>query len=158
MRAAKLAGVKLKIAGSGPFEGELHALQGKLQADIQFLGFRSGEALHALIREARAVVLPSEIYENAPMSVLESFALGKPVIGACIGGIPELIEEGENGWSFASRDMVGLAEALRAVQTMPNTEIAQTGRAARALVEHRYNRERYVNAMLSLYSSLGAKV
>jgi hypothetical protein len=41
---------------------------------------------------------------------------------------------------------------------MPNTEIAQTGRAARALVEHRYNRERYVNAMLSLYSSLGAKV
>jgi glycosyltransferase involved in cell wall biosynthesis len=158
MRAAKLAGVKLKIAGSGPHEAELHALQGELQGDVQFLGFRSGEALHALIREARAVVLPSEIYENAPMSVLESFAFGKPVIGARIGGIPELIEEGENGWSFASGDIVGLAELLRAVQTMPNSEIAQTGRAARTLVEQRFNREGYVSAMLSLYATLGAKL
>ena len=51
------------------------------------------------------MVLPSEWYENAPMSVLESFASGKPVIGARIGGIPEIIDEGENGWTFDSKDI-----------------------------------------------------
>ena len=62
-------------------------------ADVEFLGYLSGAALHEAVRSARAVVLPSEWYENAPMSVLEAYALGKPVIGARIGGIPELIRD-----------------------------------------------------------------
>jgi glycosyltransferase involved in cell wall biosynthesis len=155
MRAAKLARVKLKVAGSGPLESELHALQGELDGDVEFLGFRSGEDLHALIREARAVVLPSEWYENAPMSVLESFASGTPVIGAGIGGIPELIEDGETGWCFESGNISELTEALRAVQQMPNSAVEQIGKAARALVEQRFNPEGYVSSMLTLYSSLG---
>ncbi|MCI4675911.1 glycosyltransferase family 4 protein [Candidatus Mycolicibacterium alkanivorans] len=157
MRAARLAGVKLKIAGSGPMEAELQALQGELHGDTQFLGFQTGEALHALVRGARAVVLPSEWYENAPLSALESFALGKPLIGARIGGIAETIDESENGWTFASKDIAGLTQLLSMVQTMPDSRVAQAGRAARALVEQRFNPEGYANAMLALYSSLGVK-
>jgi glycosyltransferase involved in cell wall biosynthesis len=155
MRAAKLAGVKLKIAGSGPMHAELQALQGELRGDTEFLGFQAGEALHALVRGARAVVLPSEWYENAPLSVLESFALGKPIIGARTGGIPETIDEAENGWTFASKDIAGLAQLLSTVQTMPDSHVARAGRTARALVEQRFNKESYANAMLTLYSSLG---
>lgn len=158
MRAAKSAGVKLKIAGTGPIEAELHALQAELQADIEFMGFQSGAALHALIREARAVVLPSEWYENAPMSVLESFAFGKPVIGARIGGIPEMIEEGVSGWRFASGHVAELTDVLSRVQAIPSAALAQIGQGARDLVETRFNREGYVSAMLALYSSLGVKV
>ena len=155
MRAARLAGVKLKIAGSGPMEAELTALQGQLRGDTEFVGFQTGEDLHALIRGARAVVLPSEWYENAPLSVLESFALGKPMIGARIGGIPETIDEAENGWTFASKDIAGLAQLLSAVEAMPDSLVARAGRTARAVVEKRYHPEGYANAMLSLYSSLG---
>ena len=157
MRAARLAGVKLKIAGSGPMEAELKTLQGELRSDTEFLGFQTGEDLHALVRGARAVVLPSEWYENAPLSVLESFALGKPMIGARIGGIPETIDEAENGWTFASKDIAGLAQLLSSVQAMPDSRVAQAGRAARATVEERFNPEGYANAMLALYSSLGVK-
>lgn len=158
MRAAKQAGVKLKIAGTGPIEAELHALQAELQADIEFLGFKSGVTLHELIRRARAVVLPSEWYENAPMSVLESFAFGKPVVGARIGGIPEMIAEGVSGWGFASGDEVELTEVLSRVQDMPSATLLQVGRSAREQVVSRFNRESYVSEMLSLYASLGVKV
>ncbi|MDD5479773.1 glycosyltransferase family 4 protein [Rhodoferax sp.] len=155
MRAAKAAGVNLKIAGTGPIEVELHALQAELQGDIDFLGYRSGAELHALIREARAVVLPSEWYENAPMSVLESFALGTPVIGARMGGIPELVLDGETGWTFESRSTEDLSALLSRIIAMPSAQVAGVGRHARNHVASHFNRAGYLNATLALYASLG---
>lgn len=157
MCAAKLAGVKLKIAGTGPIEADLHALQVKLNGDIEFLGYRSGAELYALIREARAVVLPSEWYENAPMSVLESFALGKPVVGARIGGIPEMVIDGETGWTFESRNADDLAMLLSRLWAMPAGQIAKVGRAARNHVTCNFNRESYLRSTLALYAELGIK-
>src|SRR5690606_19560365 len=82
VRAAALAGVPVRILGSGEQEQALRRLAAELDAtNVSFEGFVSGSALHAMIRSARAVVLPSEWYENAPMSVLEAYALGRPVIG-----------------------------------------------------------------------------
>jgi glycosyltransferase involved in cell wall biosynthesis len=157
MRAAAAAGVKLKIAGTGPIESELHALQAELAGDIEFLGYRSGAELHALIREARAVVLPSEWYENAPMSVLESFALGTPVVGARIGGIPEMVIEGETGWTFESRNTDDLAALLARLVAMPSEHIARVGRNARHHVATNFNRAGYLQATLALYADLGVK-
>jgi glycosyltransferase involved in cell wall biosynthesis len=157
MRAAKSAGITLKIAGTGPIEAELHALQAELQGDIEFLGYRSGPALHSLIREARAVVLPSEWYENAPMSVLESFALGTPVIGARIGGIPEMVMDGETGWTFESRNTVELSALLSRVAGMPSEKVADAGRNARNHVSNNFNRAGYLQATLELYANLGVK-
>lgn len=155
MHAAKAAGVKLKIAGTGPIEAELHALQADLVGDIEFLGYRSGAELHTLIREARAVVLPSEWYENAPMSVLESFALGTPVVGARIGGIPEMVVEGETGWTFESRNTDDLAALLSRLVAMPAEHIARAGRAARNHVVQSFSRAGYLQATLALYAELG---
>lgn len=157
MRAAKAAGVNVKIAGTGPIEAELHALQKELAGDVDFLGYRSGADLHALIREARAVVLPSEWYENAPMSVLESFALGTPVVGARIGGIPEMVIEGETGWTFESRNVDELAALLSRVKALPAEQIAQAGRSARNHVTANFNRDGYLQATLALYAELGVK-
>jgi glycosyltransferase involved in cell wall biosynthesis len=157
MRAAKAAGIKLKIAGTGPIEAELHTLQAELQGDIEFLGYKLGPELHALIRDARAVVLPSEWYENAPMSVLESFALGTPIIGARIGGIPEMLIEGETGWTFESRNTEELTDLLSRVVDMPLTQMANAGRNARNHVTWNFNRARYLQATLELYASLGVK-
>lgn len=157
MRAAKAAGITLKIAGTGPMEADLHALQAELQADIEFLGYRSGAELHTLIREALAVVLPSEWYENAPMSVLESFALGTPVIGARIGGIPEMVIDGETGWTFESRSTEELTTLLSRITAMPTAQVADAGRNARNHVANNFNRAGYLKATLELYASLGVK-
>lgn len=157
MRAAKAAGVILKIAGTGPIEAELHSLNAELGGAAEFLGYRSGAELHSLIRSAIAVVLPSEWYENAPMSVLESFALGTPVVGAQIGGIPEMVIEGETGWTFESRNAEELAALLSRVSALPKTDVANVGRAAREHVSSNFNRQGYLNATLALYAELGVK-
>ncbi|RZM21718.1 MAG: glycosyltransferase [Pedobacter sp.] len=157
IRAAKIAKVKLKVAGLGPLEEELRALDSQLAGGVEFLGYKSGAELHDLIRKARAVVLPSEWYENAPMSVLESFALGTPVIGAHIGGIPELVIKDETGWTFESRNIAELSSLLAQVSKMPVAAISEAGRAARLHVATNFNRQGYLDAMLALYEELGVK-
>jgi len=155
LRAAAAAGVKLKLAGTGPIEAELQALAAGLGGDIEFLGYRSGSELHDLIRQARAVVLPSEWYENAPMSVLESFALGTPVIGAAIGGIPEMVLEGQTGWTYESGNVAALTELLSRVNGLGDAGRAAVGRGAREHVSTQFNRAGYLRATLALYAGLG---
>lgn len=161
IRAAAAAGVTLKIAGTGPEEAALRALVADMGRDrgasIEFLGFQSGAALHALICQARVVVLPSQWYENAPMSVLESFGFGKPVIGAAIGGIPELVRDGVTGWTFQPGDVQALASLLSRTAEMPAATLAEKGRAGRAMVETEFTKDRYLAAMLELYADLGVR-
>lgn len=158
LRAAHAAKLPLKWAGTGPDEAALRALAAELGADVEFLGYRSGDELHRIVRGARCVVLASELYENAPMMVLEAMALGKPVVGARIGGIPEVIDEGVTGWLFASGSVDELAARLSAVKALPDEQLASMGRAARQMVEQRFSRQRYVQQMLALYSRLGVRL
>ena len=97
-------------AGSGPLEGELAGIP-----NLKNVGFQSGEALRKLIAGARFSVYPSEWYENCPFSVMESLMYGTPVLGADIGGIPELIDAGENGELFESGNADALAGKIRAL-------------------------------------------
>ena len=151
--AAKKANVALKVVGTGPLEAELKA-RATGSPGIEFLGFKTGEALFDLVRGARAVVLPSEWYENAPMSVLESFAMATPVIGADIGGIPEMLSA-ETGWVFESGDVDALQALLQQVRDASDASVAGKGRAARSLVEQKFSKASYVEAMRGLYEKLG---
>lgn len=103
--ARMLPNVKFIFAGKGPLEEEVNRV-----SNIENVGFQSGEPLEKLIREALVSVYPSEWYENCPFSVMESQMYGTPVIGADIGGIPELIQTGKTGEVFQS----GNTEELKA--------------------------------------------
>ena len=155
LRAAARADVSLVVAGTGPQERALREEAESLGVRASFVGYRSGAALHALVRGARAVVLPSEWYENAPMSVLESFAMGKPVVGARIGGIPELIEDGRTGVVFRSGDVDDLARALREVVDARDATLESMGREARRYVETTFTEERYFREICDVYAELG---
>lgn len=154
IQAAMATRQPLRIAGTGPLEQVLRQ-QAANATSIEFLGHVGGKALWDLVRGARAVVLPSQWYENAPMSLLEAGALGKPVVGADIGGIPELIEAGHTGWTFPSGDAKALADLLSRVHGMTNTQLEVMGKAARHHVATHYTRERYRDAMLAVYEELG---
>ncbi|HKT75069.1 MAG TPA: glycosyltransferase family 4 protein [Steroidobacteraceae bacterium] len=158
IRAAAQARIALKIAGTGPELAAMQKLAAELQADVSFLGHLAGTALHEAIRSARAVVLPSEWYENAPVSVLEAYALGKPVIGARIGGIPELIRENETGNCFTSGSVTELSAALRGMAQRPDAEIAEMGRCARRWVEQEFTVAMYQQRILAAYRDLGVTV
>lgn len=155
VRAAHQAGVALRVVGTGPLEEELKKEAESLGADIEFTGYLSGSGLHSLIANARGLVLPSEGYENAPISVLEAYALGTPVLGADIGGIPELIETAETGFVFRSGDRDDLAAKLSDLREMPIGGVLQLGRNARKLAELEFDNSLHLSRLLQLYASLG---
>ncbi|MBD5312802.1 MAG: glycosyltransferase family 4 protein [Bacteroides sp.] len=111
LKAAARLSYPLKIAGGGPLYEELAATYGDRQ-EIEFLGPLSGDRVGALLRNARFSVVPSVWYENNPLSVIESLSLGTPVVGAAIGGIPELIRPGIDGLVFNFGDELDLTSKL----------------------------------------------
>ena len=105
--AKKLPHIPFVFAGSGPLEDLLEGL-----SNVKNVGFQQGEALEKLVGEARFTVCPSRWYENCPFSVLESLEQGTFVLGAAMGGIPELIRPGENGELFGPGE---LTEKIRSL-------------------------------------------
>ncbi len=107
--------IQFVFAGTGPLEDEI-----KKVSNIKNVGFQTEETLEQLIREARFSVYPSEWYENCPFSVMESQMYGTPVLGANIGGIPELIEVGKTGELFESGSEEILREQIQKLYTRDN--------------------------------------
>ena len=106
--AKELPDVQFIFAGSGPLEKKVNGV-----SNIKNVGFQKGEALEKLIREAKFSIYPSEWYENCPFSVMESQMYGTPVLGANIGGIPELIQVGKTGEQFESGNKEELKNKIR---------------------------------------------
>ena len=104
----QLPDIPFVFAGTGPLESELSSVP-----NVRNVGFQRGKALEKLIREARFSIYPSEWYENCPFSVMESQMYGTPVLGADIGGIPELIEAGKTGTLFESGNANDLKEKIQ---------------------------------------------
>lgn len=156
IRAAAASGVALRLAGHGPEQAVLQQLAASLNADVQFLGHLDTQRLREAILASRATVLAAEWYENAPMSILESLALARPVVGADIGGIPELIRPGETGWLFQAGSVEALSKALCDVMQTPTSQVAEMGRAGQGVIAEYYSSARYVERINALYTSLGA--
>jgi glycosyltransferase involved in cell wall biosynthesis len=152
--AAAKAKQPLTIAGSGPDEARLRALAAELNADVEFTGHLAKDALAQVIETARSLVLPSEVNENAPLTVLEAYAAGRPVIGSRIAGIPELIREGETGVLFPTGDADALADVLTHFATLGDERLAAMGAAGRQWVEQDFSARAYRARMLELYQSI----
>ncbi|MCD8154326.1 MAG: glycosyltransferase [Clostridiales bacterium] len=104
----ELPDIQFIFAGTGPLEDDMKGVK-----NIKNVGFQTGETLETLIREARFSICPSEWYENCPFSVMESQMYGTPVLGADIGGIPELITVGKTGELFKSGDKARLKKQIQ---------------------------------------------
>ncbi|AUQ24046.1 glycosyltransferase family 4 protein [Dickeya zeae] len=143
----------LKIVGNGPLYDELVAQF----PDAEFLGYKQqGEELNRLIKRARAVVVPSEYYENCSMSVLESMAFAKPVVGGRIGGIPEQIRDKVDGILFEPGNVQALAEILDYLALNPQ-QAKDMGRNARQRLSEKYSLNKHTAALLALYQEIISK-
>ena len=100
--------VQFVFAGAGPLENIVNGVP-----NIKNVGFQKGQALENYIRKAKFSMYTSEWYENCPFSVMESQMYRTPVIGANIGGIPELIENHKTGELYESRNKDDLKEKIR---------------------------------------------
>jgi glycosyltransferase involved in cell wall biosynthesis len=149
--AGELPNTKLLIAGDGPdrqyFEDQV--IKNNLK-NIKFLGFLGGSKLKNAIRKSMFTVQPSEFFENCPYSVLESFAMQKPVIGTQIGGIAELIDDGKTGFLFKPRDY---KELKTKINTLASDRLLRKnmGKNAFSKVENDHNPSKYYNALIEIY-------
>jgi glycosyltransferase involved in cell wall biosynthesis len=117
IKAAKQIPYKLKIIGGGPLKEEMD-MKSKNYSNIDFVGYKQWDEIKDIVSKARFIIVPSEWYENYPVSIIESLCLGTPVLGAKMGGIPEMIEEGKNGMLFESRNVEDLKDKIQKMFAM----------------------------------------
>lgn len=148
---AKHPELKLKVVGTGPKEDELKQ---KGCTNIEFLGYKSGDELFNIVRNARFVCVPSEWYENNPMTIVEAYSMGVPVIGARIGGIPEIIEERRTGFLFESGSLDSLNTAIEKSCALSDNEYLAMKGQARAFAYKNFNNDRHFEKLIGFYESV----
>lgn len=149
----QLPSIPLKIVGSGPEADRLRQLARESHlTNVEFIGHQTGPALDGLIAGARLVVVPSLCYENQPLSVLEAFQAGKPVVASAIGGIPELVEPGTNGLLFPPGNAGALAESVRTLWNDDGLRARMSAANMRKISE--FAPDRYLARITTLYENL----
>lgn len=144
--------LKLKIVGTGPLEEELKQFcnEKKLE-NIEFLGFKSGDELFDLVRRAKFTCVPSEWYENNPMTIIESYTLRTPVIGAAIGGITEIVDNGKTGYLFESGSVDDLARAIGEAESMSVENYNAMKSDVERFANKNFGKENYYAKLMDLY-------
>lgn len=158
LRAARAAGdPPLKIVGDGPVQAPLEGLARDLGLErTRFVGRVEADAVPALLRDARALVLPSVWDENAPIAALEAMALGRPLVVARTGGLPELVGSGE-GFGCEPGDVDDLAATLRSVLD-DDDACVRAGRRAWERAAAEFTPDRHLERLEDVYSKVAASV
>lgn len=139
----------LKVAGTGIL---LEKLREIAPPNVHFLGFVSGESLFELIKGASFIVVPSEWEENNPLTIIEAYACGKPVIGSRIGGIPEIIEEEDTGFVFDAFDPRSMSEVIARAMQVSTSEYERLSQRARNFAEQHFDEQQHYQRLLTIYN------
>lgn len=150
--AVRKVGCKLVILGTGPIDDELNEYA-KDDINIEFKGFQTGKALTDYVKNSRCVVLPSEWYENGPYSAMEAMALGKPLIVSDNGGLPELVDNGMNGYVY-SKESENLAQYIKKMMELSEAEYKKMSACSLEKAEKLFNADDYVTELEKLYEKM----
>lgn len=146
--------IELKIAGDGPLAPEV-AAAAAAASNIDYLGPVPGDRVRALMRDAAALVFPSEWFEAGPMSLIEAFACGTPAIASRLGSAESVVKHGVTGFHFEPGDADSLAAIVQTQWASPET-LRGMRHAARLEFEREYTAEHNYDRLMSVYSLAGA--
>jgi glycosyltransferase involved in cell wall biosynthesis len=149
--------LKLWVAGSEERNGEMARVLTRVEElhleDVcQFTGYVRGEEKRRLLTEADLFVLPS-YHEGLPMAILEALSAGLPIVASAVGGIPEVIKDGCNGYLITPGDVEALAEKLMLLANDPHM-CQEMGRHSREIAEQEFKVDTYCERLIALYESL----
>jgi colanic acid/amylovoran biosynthesis glycosyltransferase len=144
---------QLALIGGGEFESEIRrvAKDFGVLGQIEFLGWKSGQAVRDEILKSQAMVLPS-FDEGLPVVFMESYALRRPVISTYIAGIPELVESRVCGWVVPAGSVGALAQALRECHGLSAAALDQLGAAGRERVERDHDAAKEAARLMTLFA------
>lgn len=152
---AKLEKGTLYIAGDGPEKAEVEEVikENKLEKRVKLLGFLNKDEMKETVRKCKFVVVPSIWYENCPYSVIETLCTGKPVIGADIGGIPELVKDNENGFIYKYDDVNALANKMKTLFE-DDKLVKKFSKQAKEIAKEQYSKENYYKKIMKIYDKV----
>jgi glycosyltransferase involved in cell wall biosynthesis len=147
LEAAVQGAYPIKIIGGGPLLDRYRTKYSRRH--IEFLGHVPPDELYPIVQKARFLVIPSVCYENNPYSVIEALCMGTPALGARIGGIPELIKEGKNGFLFQPGNVAELKDKIETcfryfTDTYNFKEIAEEA-------QNKFGSESFYNKLMKIY-------
>lgn len=144
--------VEIVLVGDGPARAEIErrARQRGVLDRVRLVGWQSSEEVRRWILGSRAVVVPS-FAEGIPVVILEAMALRRPAIATCVGGIPELVRHGENGWLVPPGSVEELAGAMRDALAAPGERLRAMGESGRRLVLERHHLATEVRKLAGLF-------
>lgn len=151
--------VRLVLAGDGPMRRviEQRVAELGLHSHVSITGWLSGAEVKLWLQRCKAMVLPS-FAEGLPVVIMEAFAMRRPVITTYVAGIPELVEDGRNGWLIPAGSVERLAEVIQTALAASDDEIGNLGSAARAAVLAKHDVDREATWLNKLFVSTVAGV
>lgn len=153
LRAFQGIDAKLYIVGTGPIKSDIEEyISAESITNIKVLGFMSGQPLKDIVGNAKAVILPSEWYENGPYSAIEALQMGRPIIGANIAGIPELVDG--NGYLFKSGSPEDLKEQIEKMEGLTEAEYQKLKSNSYKLFLNSYTKENHYKKLEKIYLSV----
>ena len=142
----------LKVVGTGPKEEELKAFAVENgMKNVEFLGYKTGKELTELVAGAYFVIVPSEWYENNPMTIIEAYSVGTPVIGARIGGIPEIVVDGKTGFQFDSGNVEDLREMILKADALERKTYTEFSQWTINFATENLSKESYWEKLIAFY-------
>ena len=143
--------LKLIIAGEGPEKERIEALC-KVTPSISYIGHQPKDAILSLMRRCQALVFPSIWYEGLPLTIIEAFSTGTPVIASRLGAMSEMIVDDYNGLHFTAKNVDELENCLRRINS--SEEMRQKlGRQARLTYEEKFHPEVHYKSIMSIYKN-----
>jgi colanic acid/amylovoran biosynthesis glycosyltransferase len=121
--------------------------------NVVFAGWQSNAEVREHLRTARALVMPS-FAENLPVAMMEALATGRPVLGTYIAGVPELVENGMNGWLVPAGNVDATAEAILRILRTPPAELTRMGRAGAEVIHAHHDAAKEAAKMRALFAAV----
>ncbi len=147
-------GFKLKIVGTGAMEEEVkNFIEANSIRNVELLGYKKGNELNDIIRHASFTIVPSEWYESFGLIIIESMALGTPVIGANIGAIPELVKDNVNGFLFQPKNVSDMVEQMERANNTTDDVYQLLAENAQQFATDNFRREDYYTQLMAIYSN-----
>lgn len=153
LKTAENLKVNLKIAGTGPMEEAVLGYAGR-NKNIEYMGYKYGRDLDNLIKGSSFVVVPSECYENNPMTIIKSYSYGIPVIGSRLGGIPEILIDNNTGFLFEPRNADDLASVIKKALQLDQRQYDELSANALRFAEQNFSSATHYMKLMEVYSGV----
>lgn len=145
--------IPLKLIGNGPLFEELEETIRSKQLSVELLGQLDRDQVFQVLKQARCLIFPTELYETFGRVTIEAFACGKPVIASRIGAVAELVENGKTGLQFTPGDAHEIATHAKFLWDNPDTSI-KMGQEARTTYEVNYTSQSNYLQLIEIYKQV----